>query len=91
MRVNILEILKEADHALVLATEVGGVLVPILKGVASEIKEVSEGGTITYTIALKTGNQNLRDADAAFTDVINKVNAERAKANLPPLATPTAA
>jgi uncharacterized protein YkwD len=29
------------------------------------------------------------DADAAFNDVINRVNAERAKANLPPLPMPT--
>jgi hypothetical protein len=82
---NILEELKKANQTLVLATEVGGALVPVIKGVAGSIKELTEGGSITYTIALKTGDQNLKDADAAFTDVINKVNAERAKANLPPL------
>jgi hypothetical protein len=90
MGINILKMLNEANHALVLATDVGGILVPIIKGAATLIKEVSEGGAITYTVALKTGNQNLSDADAAFTDVINKVNAERAKANLPPLQTPAA-
>jgi len=90
MGINVLEILKKADQTLVLATEVGGILVPILKGVAGGIKELTEGSSVTYTIALKTGNQNLKDADAAFADVIKKVNAERAKANLPPLPTSTA-
>jgi hypothetical protein len=88
MGINVLNMLKGADQALVLATDVGGILIPIIKGVATLIKQVSEEGSITYTVAIKTGNQNLDDADAAFTDVINKVNAERAKANLPPLQTP---
>ncbi len=55
---------------------------------ASLVEEVTKGGEIAYTVAIKTGCQNLDDADAAFTDVINKVNAERAKAYLPPLQTP---
>lgn len=88
MSANILEILKKADQALVLATEVGGVLVPIIKGAATLIEEVTKGGEITYTVAIKTGRQNLEDADAAFTDIINKVNEERAKADLPPLSAP---
>jgi len=90
MGINVLNMLKEADHTLMLATDVGGILIPIIKGVATLIKQVSEEGTITYTIAIKTGNQNLNDANAAFTDAINKVNAERAKAKLPPLPMPTA-
>ena len=88
MGTNILEMLNKADHALVLATDVEGVLVPIIKGVATLGEEVTKGGEITYTAALKTGCQNLDDADAAFTDVINKVNSERAKAKLPPLPVP---
>jgi hypothetical protein len=88
MGTNILDILKKADQALVLATEVGGVLVPIIKGAASLIEVVTKGGEITYQVTLKTGYQNLEDADAAFTDIINKVNEERAKANLPPLSVP---
>jgi hypothetical protein len=88
MSVKILEVLKQADHALVLATNVGGVLIPIIKGVGTLIEEVTKGGEITYTVAIKTGCQNLEDADAAFTDIINKVNEERAKAKLPPLSVP---
>lgn len=88
MGTNILDILKKADQALVLATDVGGVLVPIIKGVATLIEEVTKGGEITYKVAIKTGHQNLEDANAAFTDIINKVNEERAKANLPPLSVP---
>jgi hypothetical protein len=88
MGANILEVFKKANQALVLATEVGGVLVPIIKGVATLIEEVTKGGEITYKVALKTGYQNLEDADAAFIDIINKVNEERAKANLPPLSVP---
>jgi hypothetical protein len=88
MNTDILQVLKKADHALVLATNVGGVLIPIIKGVATLIEEVTKGGEITYTVAIKTGCQNLNDADAMFTDIITKVNAERAKANLPPLTMP---
>ncbi len=85
---TVLDVLNEASHDMVLATEVGGVLVPIVKGVATQITQKSEGETITYTLAIKTGQQNLSDADAAFADVIARVNAERAKANLPPLKMP---
>jgi hypothetical protein len=85
MSTNIIETIKKANQTLVLATEVGGALIPIIKGVAGEIKSLTEGGSITYTVAIKTGNQNLSDADAAFNEVIKKVNAAREKANLPPL------
>ncbi len=91
MGMNILDVLKKADQAFVLATDVAGVLVPVIKGVVTLVEQVTKGNEITYTVAIKTGLQNLDAADAAFTDVINKVNVERAKANLPPLATPTAA
>jgi hypothetical protein len=87
MGFNLLETIKKADQTLVLATEVGGILIPIIKGVAGEIKQLTEGGSITYTVAIRTGNQNLKEADAAFNDVIKKVNEERAKASLPPLQT----
>lgn len=89
MGTNVVDVLNEANHVMVLATEVAGVLVPVVKGVVTEIKEMSDGETITYTLAIKTGMENLDAADAAFADVINKVNAERAKAGLPPLPMPT--
>ncbi|HTP64172.1 MAG TPA: hypothetical protein VMJ66_02185 [Geobacteraceae bacterium] len=86
---NALDILNEANHDLVLATEVAGVLVPVVKGVVTDVKQMMDVNTITYTMAIKTGMQNLDDADAAFSDVINKVNAERAKAGLTPLQMPS--
>ncbi len=53
-----------------------------MKGAVTDIKEMSDGNTISNSMAIKTGMQNLDEAGAAFGDVINKVNAERAKANL---------
>jgi hypothetical protein len=88
MGTKVLDTLNAANQTLVLATEVGGVLIPIVKGIATMVRESTEGGSITYTVAITTGIQNLDDADAAYRDVISMVNAERAKAHLPPLEMP---
>jgi uncharacterized protein YkwD len=87
---SVLSGLTEANQIIVLATQVGSVLVPVIKGTVAEIKHLVQGETISYQVVIQTGDQNIADANQAAFDTIDLVNAERAKAGLPPLEKPAA-
>ena len=72
-----------------LAALVEGNVLPIVIGTVTEVKALLQGQTITYTVAIQTGLENLDSADASFQQSLEKINQERRDAGLPPLSVPT--
>lgn len=84
------DILNNLTGDVQIAALVEGTLVPIIIGTVKEVKVLLDGETIDYTLALSTGADNLDKATADFNETLTLINAERAKANLPPLTIPGA-
>ena len=81
--------LTEANQAAALALTIGNVLVPVVKGIITDVQaKKAENGSITYQFVLTTGHDNLDAADADFVASLKEINAERVKAGLPELVIP---
>ena len=67
---------------------VEGEVVPVVIGAIKGIKKLVQGETVTYTVAITTGNQNLDAAATNFTSALELINEERAKQGLSPVDIP---
>lgn len=70
-----------------LATVVEGQVVPVVVGIVKGIKAKMQGQVIEYTVVLTVGQQENDDAQNNYQASLDAINAERAKAGLPPLGT----
>jgi hypothetical protein len=75
--------LNTANLALTLAVEVGGELVPLVKGIVTEVEKLTENDqpTIEYSMVLQIGQEQLTAAGASFQSIIDKAQAELDRLN----------
>lgn len=62
-----------------------GQVVPVIIGTIKEIKVLTQGQIIEYSVALTTGADELQKASDNFTATVDLINEEKRKAGLPPL------
>jgi hypothetical protein len=83
---NILAALGEANSYVTLATNIGGVLIPIAVGLVKEIKQISTGHeTVSYQVLIQTDSAELEAVDKLSKDDLAAINAELAKLGKPPV------
>lgn len=68
-----------------LVSVVEGQAIPVVVGIISAIRAKMKGEVIEYTVVLTVGQQELDDAQINYQASLDAINAERAKAGLPPL------
>jgi len=86
---HVLSLLQNIGGYVSLAINLGEALYPIVKGVVTEIKQISTGGaTVTYQVLLQTDGAELDDVIKLSTDDLNAVNAELTKLGLPTIPLP---
>ena len=78
------------DSGVTLALQIGSVLVPLIKGAISSIKQdLSPQGTVVYTVVISTDQAELVDtATVSITDLV-AINKELQAQNVIPLVVPT--
>jgi len=82
---GILGAIESANGYVTLALEAAGVLVPIVKGVITEIKKlVDPTGTVTYQLLIQTDQAALTTVLTLSEADLAAINAELAKMGLPP-------
>src|SRR5271155_1757741 len=63
-----------------LALNVAGVLVPLVKGAISEIRQIAAGGqTLSYAVLIQTDDAELDAINALSNDDLTAINAELAR------------
>lgn len=82
---NNMNSLVVAEQAVALAINLGTQLMPIIQGIIKDVQSRMNNGQLEYTVVISTGQASLDDADKIFNDVLDKINAERAKAGLEPI------
>lgn len=81
--------LAGVEKGITLAIEVGGQLVPLVKGAIAGIKQIGAGtDTVSYEILISTDQSELNKVIAVSTDDLNAINAELARMGKPPLEIP---
>jgi hypothetical protein len=88
---SILNALTGVAGGITLALNLGGVLVPLIKGLVLEIKQIATGSeTVTYQVLIQADGAALDAVVAASTDDLNAINAELVRLGLQPLPIPPA-
>lgn len=83
---NVLSTLTGVDGAITLALNIGGVLVPLVKGLILEIKQIASGSeTVTYQVLIQADQAELAQVISLSTDDLNAVNAELQRLGAPTL------
>ncbi|MGH7836489.1 MAG: hypothetical protein ACREQC_01545 [Candidatus Binataceae bacterium] len=84
--------LAKANSYVALGLEVADVVVPIVKGVISEIKQISTGdGTVAYTVLIQADESELSAVDTLSESELAAINAELTRLGAPTLSVPAAA
>ena len=81
----VLDTLNQVNQVLTIATTAETVVVPLVKGVVTGVRELFNAGTQTmdYEVVLKVTADDLAEADAKYDEVISKVNAELTRMGKP--------
>ena len=90
---NILSGLAGANQIITLGLEIGGVVVPLAKGLIQEIKQIGGGAqSVSYQVLIQTDSAELEAIAQLATDDLAAINAELAKLGKPaiPALDPTA-
>ena len=82
--------LASVNGEVTLALNVAGVLVPLIKGAISEIRQIATGGqTLSYAVLIQTDDAELDAINTLSNDDLTAINAELARLGQAP-ATPAA-
>jgi hypothetical protein len=75
-----------------LGLEAAGVVVPLIKGLISEIRSiVGPGGTVSYQVLITTDQAELLAIDKLSTDDLTAINLELVRLGKPPVVIPAPA
>jgi hypothetical protein len=75
-----LSLLAGVNGEVTLALNVAGVLVPLVKGAISEIRQIATGGqTMSFAVLIQTDDAELDAVDKLSNDDLTAVNAELAR------------
>jgi len=84
--------LGQTNMIVSLGLQVAGIVVPLAKGLVSQIKLISQGQTtVTYQVVVTTDENSLQQIDAISDADLAAINAELARLGKPPLPVPTSA
>jgi len=84
--------LGQTNMIVSLGLQVAGIVVPLAKGLVTEIKKISQGQTtVTYQIVVTTDEANLQAVDAISDADLSAINAELVRLGKSPLPVPTSA
>jgi hypothetical protein len=83
---NVLAALSKSNRVIVLALEVAGELVPLVKGTISEIRKLTSGSTTaTYDVVVKADAAELDAITQLAADDLAAINAELKRLGQPPI------
>ncbi len=88
----ILNGLGQTNMIVSLGLQVAGIVVPLVKGLVSQIKLISTGAsTVTYQVVVTADEANLQAVQALSDSDLAAINAELARLGKTPLPVPTSA
>lgn len=83
---KVLQALAGTNQYVALAISLGETLIPLGKGLVTEIKQIATGGeTVTYAVLLQMDAAELDAIEKLSVDDIAAINVELAKLKLPPV------
>lgn len=88
---SILTALASANTYVSLGLEVAGVIVPLVKGLIMEIRQIATGQqTVTYQVLIQADEGDLQSVITVSDADLAAINAELVRLGKPPLAVPAA-
>jgi len=81
--------LAQTNMVVSLGLQIGGIVIPLVKGLVSEIKQISTGQkSVTYQVLIITDEANLQQIDASSIADLVAENAELTRMGKTPLPVP---
>lgn len=88
---GVLSALASTNTYVSLGIEVAGIVIPLVKGLIQEIKQIATGEqTVAYQVLIQTDEGDLQQVIAVSDDDLTAINAELVRLGKPPLPVPTA-